>query len=92
MLSSEDSISPMEHLDNSGSFPSMHSSEEDKNAFVDKDKPTLLVANDNYFLLNAIEELSSPFFQVSTANNGLEAYEIVIDKPRYFFDAILLDI
>ena len=26
------------------------------------DKPTILIANDNYFLLNAFEDLCKPFF------------------------------
>jgi CheY-like chemotaxis protein len=36
--------------------------------------------------------MSIPFFEVYLAENGLEAYEIAISKPKYFFDAILLDI
>ena len=31
-------------------------------------------------------------FHVQTANNGLEALDIVIAQPRNFFDAILMDI
>jgi CheY-like chemotaxis protein len=31
-------------------------------------------------------------FNVKTANNGLEALDMVIAYPRNFFDAILLDI
>jgi CheY-like chemotaxis protein len=31
-------------------------------------------------------------FNVKTANNGLEALDMVIGQPRNFFDAIVLDI
>jgi hypothetical protein len=41
---------------------SLQSSDESNNVFVDEEKPTLLIANDNFFLLSAIEELSKPFF------------------------------
>jgi len=44
------------------------------------------------FLLSAFESEFSQHFQVFKAENGLEAYEIVISKPIHFFDAILLDI
>ena len=57
-----------------------------------EDKPNLLIANDNYFLLNAFEEMSRSLFKVFKADNGLEAYEIAISKPIHFFDAIILDL
>jgi CheY-like chemotaxis protein len=55
-------------------------------------KPTILIANDNIFLLNAFEYQFSQQFNVFKAENGLEAYKIAASKPIYFFDAILLDI
>ena len=57
-----------------------------------EDKPNLLIANDNYFLLNAFIEMSRSLFKVFKADNGLEAYEIAISKPIHFFDAIILDL
>jgi CheY-like chemotaxis protein len=51
-----------------------------------------LIANDNIFLLEALEEEFKPFFKVFKAENGLQAYEITKSKPVYFFDAMLLDI
>lgn len=36
--------------------------------------------------------MSSDVFEVFMAENGLDAYEIVKSKPKYFFDAILLNI
>ncbi len=32
------------------------------------------------------------YFNVFKAENGLEAYEILKDKPRHYFDAVILDI
>jgi len=44
------------------------------------------------FLLNAYAKMVKNQFIVFKAENGLEAYNIAIKKPRYYFDAILLDI
>ncbi len=51
-----------------------------------------MIANDNIFLLEAFEEEFKPFFKVHKAENGLQAYEITKSKPKYFFDAMFLDI
>ena len=55
-------------------------------------KPTILVVNDNFPLLNMLADMLEDDFVVSTADNGLEALDIVIARPRNHFDAILLDI
>ena len=34
------------------------------------EKPRILVANDNFFLLTSIEEMMTPYFDVSVAENG----------------------
>lgn len=55
-------------------------------------KPTILVVNDNFPLLVMLSEMLEVDFNVKTANNGLEALDMVIAQARNFFDAILLDI
>jgi len=55
-------------------------------------KFTLLVVNDNFPLLNMLADMLEDFFSVKTANNGLEALDIVFAQPRNYFDAIVLDI
>jgi hypothetical protein len=72
---------------------SFTSSDEDEDEhYDDATKPTLLLANDNLFLLNAYAKMIRKSFTVFKAENGLEAYKIAIRKPRHFFDAILLGI
>jgi len=58
----------------------------------DNTKPTMLLANDNIFLLKAYAKMISFYFRVFKAENGLEAYDILRDKPRHYFDAVVLDI
>ena len=55
-------------------------------------KITILVVNDNFPLLNMLADMLEDDFNVKTANNGLEALDMVIGQPRNFFDAIVLDI
>lgn len=55
-------------------------------------KFTLLVVNDNFPLLNMLADMLEDFFNVKTANNGLEALDVVFAKPRNYFDVIVLDI
>ena len=55
-------------------------------------KPTILVVNDNYPLLSMLADMLEDDFKVTSANNGLEALDIVIARARSHFDAILLDI
>jgi hypothetical protein len=63
ILSSEASNSPQNWQERSGILLSMHSSDDcPDNGLAGKEKPTILIANDNFFLLNAIEELNKPFF------------------------------
>lgn len=53
---------------------------------------TILVVNDNIQLLNMISNMLEDSFQVHTATNGLEGYDILLSQPKHFFDAIVLDI
>lgn len=39
-----------------------------------------------------LADMLEDFFKVKTANNGLEALDIVFAQPRNFFDVIVLDI
>lgn len=57
-----------------------------------ENKPTILVVNDNFPLLNMLIGTLEENFSVYSANNGLEALDFVIANPRSFFDVILLDI
>ena len=59
---------------------------------IDPSKITILVVNDNFPLLNMLADMLEDEFDVKTANNGLEALDMVIAYPRNFFDAIVLDI
>ena len=58
----------------------------------DPSKFMILVVNDNFPLLNMLADILEHDFNVTTANNGLEALDMVIAHPRNFFDAIVLDI
>jgi len=55
-------------------------------------KPTVLLVNDNFVLLNAMEDRLIPYFTVECADNGLEAYNGVRDKPLNYYSVIILDI
>lgn len=55
-------------------------------------RPNILVANDNAVILYGLEDLLKPSFNVVLAENGLEAVDRIKEKPREFFDAIVLDI
>ena len=55
-------------------------------------KPTVLLVNDNFPLLSAMEDRLLPFFTVECADNGLEAYNGVRDKPPNYYSVIILDI
>jgi len=50
------------------------------------------VVNDNFPLLKMLADMLEDFFDVETANNGLEALDVVLAKPRNFFDVIVLDL
>jgi len=55
-------------------------------------KPNILVANDDGTILYGLEDLLRHSFNVVLAENGFEAVDRVKEKPREFFDAIVLDI
>ncbi len=63
----------------------MHNSDENK-------KPRLLLVNDTQFLLYSYEMQLEDTFQITTAENGLQALQIVTSEPPNYFDIILLDI
>ena len=54
--------------------------------------PKLLLVNDNYLILQMLQDFLEENFEVSVAENGLEAYEVVQANPRHHFDVVLLDI
>ena len=54
--------------------------------------PRLLIANDNFYLLEGYVELLGGFFAVDSAINGVLALDMVQNKPKYFYDVIILDI
>ena len=59
---------------------------------IGEEKPTLLIANDCFFILECLADLLEPIFQVYKADNGFEAFKLVRGKSRHFFDAIVLDL
>jgi len=59
---------------------------------LDPHKPTILIANDNDFILVQLRRLFRRKFNVITAENGFEALMAVKERPKTFFDAILLDV
>jgi CheY-like chemotaxis protein len=51
-----------------------------------------MLVNDNFSLLSMLADMLEEHFNVKTANNGLEALDMVIANPRNYFDIIVLDI
>lgn len=58
----------------------------------DSQRPKMLVVNDNFTILNVITEFLADFFIVISADSGVEALSIVLERPQFFFDVIILDI
>ena len=56
------------------------------------DKPWILVANDDHFMLQMVEGLLEDDFNVDMAENGLQAFRLVKKHPKTHYKAILLDI
>lgn len=52
----------------------------------------ILLVNDEIFLLNGYEGTLEEHFEVLTAENGMQALQIVSSNPPEYFDAIILDI
>jgi CheY-like chemotaxis protein len=52
----------------------------------------MLLVNDEVFLLMAYTKLAQSKFQIETAENGLQALQIVGRFPPGYFDVIILDI
>ena len=57
-----------------------------------EEKPWILIANDDIFLLQMIEGTLENDVQVEVAENGLQAFELVKKHGRAHFKAIVLDI
>jgi CheY-like chemotaxis protein len=55
-------------------------------------QPKILVVNDNFTILRVITEFLADFFVVFSADSGVEALSIVLERPQYYFDVIMLDI
>jgi CheY-like chemotaxis protein len=51
-----------------------------------------LLVNDDPFLLWSYKQQLEPFFNLHTAENGLQAFQIVSKQKVNFFDAVILDI
>jgi CheY-like chemotaxis protein len=58
----------------------------------DAPKPRMLLVNDEGYLLMTYELQLTPFFQIETAENGLQALQIVTTHAIDYFDVIVLDI
>lgn len=52
----------------------------------------VLIVNDELFLLSGYEQTLEEVFEVVTAENGLQAVQIVSSYPPDYFNAIILDI
>lgn len=52
----------------------------------------MLIANDSGVILYGLGDLFKPAFNVVLAVNGFEAVNRVKERPREFFDAIILDV
>lgn len=52
----------------------------------------MLFVNDESFIQMAYANQLEPLFNLTTADNGLQAVQIVKSKPRDWFDVIILDI
>ena len=75
--------------------PSDTKDKEENKSDLDKlsqDKPWILVANDDIFLLQMIEGALEDDFYVEIAENGLQAFELVKRHGRAHYKAIVLDI
>lgn len=59
---------------------------------VGKSKPRMLFVNDERFVLMAYENQFKTTFDVTTAENGQLAFEIVKSHPVDYFKVIVLDI
>lgn len=57
-----------------------------------RQKPKLLLANDDPFLLFAYQSQLETYFKVDVAENGYKATEIACSKPKDYYQAIILDI
>jgi PleD family two-component response regulator len=81
-------------------FSKKHKLSDDKEQEVNKsdhnisprNKPWILVANDDRFLLEMIVGILEDDFQVEVAENGLQAFELVKKHGRAHYKAIVLDI
>lgn len=74
----------------------LNSSQKDEQRPLTKPKPKCLIANDEPMSLYILEQLFiANGFDVSTARNGHEAFELVqetLNSPAELFDLIVLDL
>lgn len=56
------------------------------------DRPTILVVNDNFVILDVLSYRLEPFFTVTVADCGMAAIEIIKGQPLNYFDVIMMDI
>ena len=57
-----------------------------------KGRPRMLFVNDNATILRVLTEALEDHFKVSVADCGTEALQMIQDKPRNYFDVMVLDI
>lgn len=85
--SSNDSENSSNHSNRSWSSEgSSDGGEEDPN------KPFILLVNDELFCLKMLIMKLKKHFNIETAINGLEAYQLVINKPIDYYRIVLTDI
>ena len=86
-------MSPLFKEEISGNFPgAKNKKREELRSSEETKKPRLLLVNDTQFLLYTYELQLEETFTITTAENGLQALQIVTSEPPNFFDIILLDI
>ena len=86
-------MSPLVKEEISGNFPgAKNKKREELRSSEETKKPRLLLVNDTQFLLYTYELQLEETFTITTAENGLQALQIVTSEPPNFFDIILLDI
>ena len=51
-----------------------------------------MIVNDNVVISDVLSFRLEPFFNITVADTGMEAVDVVKNKPRNHFDIILMDI
>lgn len=55
-------------------------------------RPTILVVNDNFVILDVLTYRLEPFFTVTVTDCGMDAIQVITGQPRNYFDVIMMDI